>query len=142
MRKGIIGLCAVLILGCAGIQEMIEQATNVQMEVKQGEDAVHPADFPLSPPEGGTLMNSTNMSMTGLSTRIVVYELPADTDATPLLDKYEAEIKQHGTDVQRTATRVAFEGSDGRVMAVELTSAGDKTVVTLTEASINRDAAE
>lgn len=137
MRKAVIGLCAVLVLGCAGLQEAIEQAASVEMDVKSGADAVHPADFPLSQPPTGTIANSTDISMKSMKTRAVVYELPGDADATALLDTYEQEIRSLGFEPDRSATRVAVQSDGGKVIAAEIAAAGEKSVLTLTEVSVD-----
>ena len=64
MRKMILGLAlglgVLVALGCGGIAEQLANLADV--EVQTGEDAVHPADFPLPPPETGTIVNSNGKS--------------------------------------------------------------------------------
>lgn len=141
MRKMVIALCAALILGCGGLQELIEQVSDVEMDVKQGEDAVHPADFPLSAPDAGILMSSTNVSMRGMKTRAVVYQLATDADGNALLESYSGEIEALGHTPDRQGNRVMAQQEGGSMIAAEIANSGNTTVLTLTEVEIDLEPA-
>ena len=133
MRKWLVALGVVFALGCSGMGEKLLELSGT--EIKMGEDAEHPADFPLPPPEQGELMTSMSMGLAGMQTATVQYELPAGTDVEAVLKKYEEHLTAAGHEVQRTdqdgAKTVSAQVGDGEVITAAISKAGDKSVLSL-----------
>lgn len=98
MRNLVFGLGLFIALGCSGIAEQVMEAAGVEAEIASGDDAVHPADFPLPPPEDGTIMQTMAMDMAGIETTTVQYELPDGVDTAAIIDRYEEAIKGLGVE--------------------------------------------
>jgi len=96
----VLGGALVLGLGCAGTAEMLGDMAGLDLQMKLGDAAVHPADFPATAPEGGAKQMSLALTTSsdavnlpeGVSieldegamyrTELITYQLPpADVDA-------------------------------------------------------------
>ena len=110
LRTALVGLSLALGLGCAGTAEMLGDLAGLDLQMKLGEAAVHPADFPAAPPVGGKKQMSMALTTSseavnlpdgveieleeGASyrTELITYQLaPADVDAAVATARTEVE---------------------------------------------------
>ncbi|HHO50071.1 MAG TPA: hypothetical protein ENK18_04175 [Deltaproteobacteria bacterium] len=140
-------------LACAGAVEVIGDLAGLDIEMKLGDDAIHPADFPAKAIEGGT--RSLYMAMTadadnldlppeanlelpsGVRYRMemVVYELPA-AEIPAAQARAETEVEAAGftrreTEVEGDVGLGPFEqdGSLFAVLGAADRAAGDSALV-------------
>ena len=125
-------LVAVLLaggLGCSGLGQKVMDLTG--SEVRVGPDAVHPADFPLPPPPGGTLTASATMNAMGMKNTTLQYDLPSDAG---VLDLYETVMKDAGLGPTRSSQMgndTVTAAAGGGTWTAMVVNQGEKTTLSL-----------
>ena len=133
MRTVRIGGAAALlavILGCSGMQGMMPTGG-----FQTGADASRPASFPMPEPPGGTLVTSGEISVAGVSTATLSYELPAGDDSE-VLDLYEKSMKDAGLGTERSdaagSATLSGNSADGKTAwSAVISDGGGKRTLTL-----------
>ncbi len=133
MRKIVAVIAGVVLLGCAGVAEQIGELAGVEVSAKTGDEAVHPADFPLPPPDEGELAQSMEMSMASMTTRTVQYHLPEGADRAAVLDKYEAVLRGMSDEIVRDDTQVSVQLEGNGMITAQLTAVDGKSMLSLVE---------
>lgn len=131
MRKVIFGLGLFFALGCSGVAESLMEAAGVNADIATGDEAVHPADFPLPPPHEGKIIQSMSMSMAGVDTVTVQYELPEGVDSAAVVDRYEGLIKELGAEPVRDDLQVSGQLGDQDMVTVQIMPGSGNTVLSL-----------
>jgi hypothetical protein len=133
VRRWMLALGLWAALGCSGMGEKLLELSGTEVAV--GEDAVHPADFPLPPPERGEIVTSMKMGLAGTKTETVQYKLPAGTDGDAVLAEYEEHLKTQGYDVQRADQQgtkaLTAQVPGGAMLTVGLTATEGDLVLSL-----------
>lgn len=132
MRRVVFGLGLFFALGCSGLAESVMEAAGVNAEIASGDDAVHPADFPLPPPEDGIIMQSMAMDMAGIETVTVQYELPEGADSAAIIDRYEEAIKGLGVETPvREDLQVSGQLGEQDMVTAQIMPGAGNTVLSL-----------
>ena len=141
MRKLFVVFGLVIALGCSGIAEQLADMADV--EVATGEDAVHPADFPLPPPAGGTIVQSMSMTMAGMKTVTVQYELATESDNAAVLGTYAEAMKAKGLEpvTDEGTNQVSTQTEGGGMMTAQIMESNGKSVLSLVSVTPPADAA-
>ena len=117
-------------LGCAGLADMI----GVEADVASGDDAVHPDDFPLPPPEAGKLVNSVTVSVAGMNTVTVQYKLDDGSNNAAILDHYEQVMKDQGLEPVRQDDQVTAQSESGTMVTAQIGADDTLSLVSVTGA--------
>ena len=124
MRYGLLAVSLICALGCGGV---FNQVSDLVLE--QGDEATHPEDFPVSPPEGGTLARSISLPMGDTETMTLQYDLAEGTDLDALLKTYEAELVDLGAEPVREGQQVAAMLMDGGMITISATGDASLSLV-------------
>lgn len=132
IRGAVFALSVVTSLACAGIGEKMLEWTGSEIAV--GENAVHPADFPMPPPPGGKLLTTAKVNLGGMDTTTVVYQVQgSDTEA--LLKPYETVMTEAGLAIQRSDVdnthSISGTGTDKSQWSAVLTDSNGERSLTL-----------
>jgi len=121
MRKMILTIGGLLLLGCAGLtEELIEGVTGEEieisedgmsvtlpgggrMEMKFGESAIHDPALSLSPPPSATPQMSAVISLPDQpTTHVITYH--SDAEASGMIELYRSELSAKGLEVEERTT--------------------------------------
>lgn len=132
MRRVVLGIGLIFALGCSGLAEQLMSAAGVEADISTGDDAVHPDDFPLPPPDDGTIIQSMSMDMAGIETVTVQYELPEGADTAAIIDRYEEAIRGLGVEAPvREDLQVSGQMGDQDMVTAQIMPGSGTTVLSL-----------
>lgn len=99
-------------LGCGGLVGAVSDLAGLELAVKMGADAEHPADFPAAPPAGGTPVMSV-AAVTGADTVNLPdhVDIALDPEADYRTEMVTYQLPPEGLDAALAEARSQVEGA-------------------------------